>query len=131
MEHGLPAEPEYVRHVVHEAKLREREAKYKKGKREARAAQKRRESREERDILTEEEERQRREAAAKIVAEEVADILVNKLSKDEVWKIHKVLGDWEVTSTMLRDSICKPIDAAGHSHTDNVTVYPSTPYAHA
>ncbi len=45
LERGLPAEPEYVRHVVHEAKLREREAKNTKGKREARDAQKRRESR--------------------------------------------------------------------------------------
>ncbi len=42
LEKGLPAEPEYIRHVILEAKLREREAKHRKGKREALTAEKRR-----------------------------------------------------------------------------------------
>ena len=40
LEKCLPAEPEYIRHVIQDAKFRDREAKNKKGKREARAARK-------------------------------------------------------------------------------------------
>ena len=63
LEGGLPAEPEYVRHVVLEAKLREREAKHRKGKREARDAQKRRESQPEE--IKNRRERQRAKVRAK------------------------------------------------------------------
>ncbi len=38
LEKGLPAEPEYILHVIQDAKIREREAKNRKGKREARKA---------------------------------------------------------------------------------------------
>ncbi len=40
LEKCLPAEPEYILHVIQDAKFRDREAKNKKGKREARAARK-------------------------------------------------------------------------------------------
>ncbi len=62
LERGLPAEPDYVRMVVQEAKLREREAKNRKGKQEARDARKRRESQPEE--IKNRRERQRAKARA-------------------------------------------------------------------
>ncbi len=58
LEKGLYAEPGYIRHVIQEAKIREREAKNRKGKRETPAERKRREARWERERCKEEEERQ-------------------------------------------------------------------------
>ena len=124
LESGLPAEPEYIRHVVHDAKLREREAKDKKGKKEARAARKRQKARWAREQRKEEEEHQRKEAAAKATAREVAEILVDKLSKDEIDTVYKALGLWDVTNTMLRAAIIE----ARHSHSDNATTFPPKPW---
>ena len=124
LEGGLPAEPDYVRHVVHEAKLREREVKDKKGKREARAARKRQEARLERERREEEDERQRIETAAMAVAREVADILVNKLNEDEIKKVDDALVDINVTEMILREAIFD----ARQSHGDNVTEFPLKPW---
>ena len=125
LEGGLPAEPEYVRHVILDAKIREREAKKKKGKREARAAQKRRETRREREYRKREEERLRREAAAITVARHVANILVAKLSGDETNKVCKALDSLDVTKTMLREAITE----ARGPHNDNMAVPPPKPWA--
>ena len=115
LERGLPAEPKYVRHVVHEAKLREPKVKSKKGKREARWERQRRKDEEERD---------RQETAAKAIAQEVAEILVNKLSEDEIDKIVDALGNRIVVHTMLREAIFD----ARQSHGDNVTAFPPKPW---
>ena len=131
LERGLPADPEYIQHVVQEAKIREREAKNRKENRETRAERKQRKAREEQwrrkekeERRKKEEERQRIETAEKAVAREVADILVKKLSKDEVDKVYEALGDWNKL-WMLRTAI---VDAR-QSHSDNVAVFPPKPWA--
>ena len=104
---GLPAEPEYVRMVVQEAKNREREAKNRKGKRESRSAREQREARWERLRLKEEEERQRIETAAAATACQVADILANKLSDDELQRVSEVLGGDHLTRSLLPAAIAE------------------------
>ena len=124
LESGLPAEPEYIRHVVEDAKVREREAKTKKGKREARVTREQRKARLERLRRKEEEERQRIETAAMAVAREVADILVNRLSEDEIKKVDDALVDIDVTFMILREAIFD----SRQSPSDNVTVFPTKPW---
>ena len=58
------------------------------------------------------------------VAREVADILVNKLSEDEIKKVDDALVDINVTYMILREAIFD----ARFSHSDNVTAFPPKPW---
>ena len=109
-----------AREVVQEIKHQEREAK----KKETRAEQKQRKAYEEQCRRKEEEERQRIETAAMAVAREVANILVNKLSDEEINKLDDAFIDVNVTFFHLRKAI---IDAH-QSHSDNVTLFPRKPW---
>ena len=120
IEKGLPADPEYVRHVVLDAKIREREAKKSKEKRETRTEREQRKARLERVRREREDELQRIRTAAMGIAREVADILINKLSDEEIDKFEEALIDLDVTFMILREAI---IDAR-QSHNDNSTVLP-------
>ena len=120
LEAGKPVNHREVRNVIEEVKHQEREAKkprHTRAERERQKAQLKRERREEED------ESQRIETAAMAVAREVADILVNKLSKDEIKKVEDALDDINVTYMILRGAI---LDAR-FSHSDNVTVFPPNP----
>ncbi len=141
LEGGLPAEPEYVRHVVLEAKLREREAKNRKGKREARDARKRRENPPEeiknkrerqRGIARAEKQRKKKEKWERLElaanfycrAGEMAGFLRDekKLTQDEAGKIFR---DFNVIYKRLREAIIED----SLSHSNNVTVFPPKPWA--
>ncbi len=80
LEAGKPVKHREVREVVEEVKHQEREAK----KNETRAERKQRKAHLEYLRRKEEEERQRILTAATAVAREVAEILVNKLTEDEI-----------------------------------------------
>ncbi len=118
LEAGKPVNHREVREVVQEAKYQEREAKKWKG--ETRAERKERKAREEHLRRKHE----RIEAAAMAVAREVADILVNKLSDEEITKVEEALMDLNVDFVRLRGAI---IDAR-QLHSDNVTVFPPKPW---
>ena len=150
LEKGLPAEPKYVRHVVLEAKLREREAKNRKGKRKARDARKRRENApEEIKHLREhqrakvraekqhkkKEQRERESLAANfsLQAQHLARMLVDKpdpkfnqilLAEKTEDEIDKTVRDFNVIYKRLREAIL----VARQSYSDNVTVFPPKPW---
>ena len=118
---GWPVEPERIRDLIKEAKVHERKAKNRKGKRQAREARKRRAAREERQRRKEEDERQHIETATIAVARQVADILVNKLSKDEINKVYDALGNFHMSKTMLRETItaASALGKANHQNCRN------------
>jgi hypothetical protein len=118
LEAGNPVNHREVREVVQEVKHQEREAKKWKG--ETRAERKERKAREEHLRRKHE----RIEAAAMAVAREVADILVNKLSDEEITKVEEALMGLNVDFVHLRGAI---IDAR-QLHSDNVTVFPPKPW---
>ena len=137
LERGLPAEPEYVRHVVLEAKLREREVKNIKGKREAQDARKRRESQPEE--IKNRRERQRAKARAEkqhkrkeqserlelaanfyCRAGEMAGFLRDEKKLNEA-EIGKMFSEFGAVYKRLRVAIIE--DSLG----DNVTVFPPQP----
>ena len=105
IEKGMPAEPEMVRHLIKEAKSIERQAENRKGRRKARAAREHRETRWERERRKREEEHQRKQAAAMVIARQVAGILFNKLNEDEINKVCAALENLDVIKTMLREAI--------------------------
>ncbi len=120
LEAGKPINHREVREVVQEAKYQEREAK----KKETHAERKRRKARQRELRREKEDEHQRIETAAMAVAREVADILVNKLSEDEIKKVDDALIDINVTYMTLREAIFY----ARQSHSDNVTMFPTKPW---
>ena len=124
LEAGKPVNHREVRKVVYEAKYQEREAKKKKEQRETRAQREQRKARLERLRRKEEDERQRIETAAMAVAREVADILVNKLSEDEIKKVDDVLIDINITYMILREALFDARQSPG----DNVTLFPHKPW---
>ncbi len=148
LEGGLPAEPEYVRHVVHEAKLREREAKNRKGKREARGAQKRRESppggiknrrecqRAERraEKLRKKKEQSERESLAanfSLRAHDLAIMLIDdpkfnvrSLAERTEDELDQTLRNFDILYKRLREAIKE----VRQSHGDNVTLLPPKPW---
>ena len=65
----------------------------------------------------EEDERQRIETAAMAIAREIADILVNKLSEDEIKKVDDALRDHNVTYIIWIEAL---LDAR-QSHSDDDT----------
>jgi len=117
LEAGKSVNHREVREVVQEVKHQEREAKKKKEQRETRAERKQRKAREEQWRRKEKEERQRIETAAMAVAREVADILVNKLSEDEIKKVDDALRDHNVTYIIWIEAL---LDAR-QSHSDDDT----------
>ena len=118
LEAGKPVNHREVCEVVQKVKHQEREAKKWKG--ETRAERKERKAREEHLRRKHE----RIETAAMAVAREVADILVNKLSDEEITKVEEALMDLNVDFVRLRGAI---IDAR-QLHSDNVTVFPPKPW---
>ena len=120
IEAGKPVNHREVRKVVLEVKYQEREAK----KTETHAERKQRKARLEQLRRKEEEERQRILTAATAVAREVADILVKKLSEDEIKKVDDALIDHNVTVMILREAIFDARQSLG----DNVTVFPPKPW---
>ena len=118
LEAGKPITHHEVCEVVDKAKEQVRlekitpEQKKKDEEKEKRrkAREKKREAERDRENRESAEYRKRREAAAKVKVTEVAELLVNKLSEDEVDKVYRVLGDFNVTHTMLQDAI---IEAGG------------------
>ena len=129
LEAGKPVNHREVREVVQEAKFQERQKKTAEQRKINRERRKRSNARREQEQRKDEEERQRRKTAAEAVAREVANILVNKLSKDEIRKVHEVLGDWDVTDTMLSKAITEAMGETRHSHGDTVVVFPPKPWA--
>ena len=147
---GLPAEPEYVRHVVLEAKLREREAKNSKGKREARDAEKRRESQPEKIKNRRERQRQRDKARAEkqrkkdeqiervklacnfsLQAQDLAIMLADDpklttkpLAERTVDKIDQTLHNFDIAYKRLRKALLQAHQSLG----DNVTLFPPKPW---
>jgi hypothetical protein len=117
LEAGKSVNHREVREVVQAVKHQEREAKKKKEQRETRAERKQRKAREEQWRRKEKEERQRIETAAMAVAREVADILVNKLSEDEIKKVDDALFDRNVTYIIWIEAMCD----ARQSHSENDT----------
>ncbi len=117
LEAGKPVNHREVCVVVQEVKYQEREAKKEKEQRETCAERKQRKAREEQWRRKEKEERQRIETAAMAVAREVADILVNKLSEDEIKKVDDALRDHNVTYIIWIEAL---LDAR-QSHSDDDT----------
>ncbi len=118
LEAGKVVNHREVCEVVQKVKHQEREAKKWKG--ETRAERKERKAREEHLRRKHE----RIETAAMAVAREVADILVNKLSDEEITKVEEALMGLNVDFVHLRGAI---IDAR-QLHSDNVTVFPPKPW---
>ena len=148
LERGLPAEPEYVRMVVQEAKNSEHEAKNRKGKREARDAQKRRESqpeeiknrRERQPTIArtkkqhkKKEQRERESLATNfsLQAQDLARMLVDdpkvtvralaERTKDE---IDQTLRNFDIIYKRLHAALLQ----AHQSLADNVTLFPRKPW---
>ncbi len=112
LEKGLRAEPGYIRHVIQEAKIREREAKNRKGKRETPAERKRREARWERERRKKEEERQ--DAGQVIIGGPSYDRLCrawNACSEDEQGRFLMHIG-WDVVEELRkeRDDLKRALD---------------------
>ena len=63
------------------------------------------------------------------LAREVADILVAKLSEDEVAKVYKALCDSNLTRQGLVEAITEAMGETHHSHGDTVVVFPPKPWA--
>ncbi len=124
LEAGKSVNHREVREVVQAVKHQEREAKKKKEQQETRAERKQRKALEEQWRRKAEEERQRIETAAMAVAREVADILVNKLSEDEIKKVDDALRDDNVTYIIWIEAMCD----ARQSHNDKSTVFPPKPW---
>ncbi len=122
LEAGKVVNHREVCETVREVKHQEREAK--KKQRLTRAERERRKAYLERLRCQEEDERQRILTAAMAVAREVAVVLVNKLSEDEIKKVDDALIDPNVTYMILREAIMD----ARHSLGDNVTVFPPKPW---
>ena len=148
LEHGLPAEPEYIRHVIQDAKLREREAKDKKGKREARDARMRRERQPEENKnrrecqhaerhaekqLKKKEQTERNSLAANfsLQAQDLAIMLVNDpkvivrpLAERTEDELDQTLRNFDILYKRLRGALLQ----AHQSHSDSVALFPPKPW---
>ncbi len=149
IEKGLPAEPEMIRHLIKDAKYREREAKNRKGKREARDARKRREDqpeeiknlreRERADARTEKqrvkkEETEKRTLAANFITQ--AQTLVWMLVDDPKFNVRPLAEktEGEIDQTLrnfdiLYKRLRKALLEAHQLRADNVTLFPPKPWA--
>lgn len=149
LERGLPADPEYIHHVVQEAKIREREAKNRKGKQEARDARKRRESqpeeiknRRERQRANVRAERQRKKkegmerrtlaANFSLQAQDLAIMLVDDpkstarpLAERTEDELDQTLRNFDILYKRLRGALLQAHQSLG----DNVTLFPPKPWA--
>ena len=105
LEAGNPINHHEVRDAVAEVKSQERQEKTAEQRKKDLKLKKRSQARWERERRKEAEEQQRRDAAGKAVAREVADILSNKLSKDEIKIVYDALGNFDVNRLMLREAI--------------------------
>jgi mannitol-specific phosphotransferase system IIBC component len=88
--------------------------------------EKRSTARREREERKRQEEFQKKQDATMAAAQMVADILIKKLSNDEIDRICEVLEDWRVTRKVL--AIFKAPAQARQSHSDNVTEFPPKPW---
>ena len=107
LEAGKPINQHEVRGAVAEAKFQERQEKTAEQRKTNLKRKKHNQARWERERQKEAEEQQRRDAAGKAVAREVADILSNKLSKDEIKIVYDALGNFDISYTMLREAIAE------------------------
>ena len=148
LERGLPAESEYVRHVVQEARIRESEAKNRKGLREARDARKRRESQPEkiknrrerqRAIARAEKQHKKKEQSEReslvinfsLQAKDLAIMLVDNpkstarpLAERTEDEIDQTLRNFDITYKRLRKAIME----SRQSHSQKMTVSPPKPW---
>ncbi len=117
LESGLPAESEYVRHVVLEAKLREREVKNRKGKREAREAREKRRSTKEQEEQAANLQRDLELRICQREAKEIAKFLRDRLSAEDFAKFRSAIADYSTYAAFLR----VPVDGS------IATIFPSEP----
>ncbi len=148
LEHGLPAEPEYIRHVIQGAKLREREAMDTKGKREARDARKKREIQpEEIKNLRERQRAERRAEKQRVKKQEtekrtlaanfslqaqnlaimLADdpkVTVRPLAERTEDELNQTLRNFDILYKQLRGALLQAHQSPG----DTVTLFPPKPW---
>jgi hypothetical protein len=134
---GEPPKPAEVSHMVWEAKEQARlekeqerlEKKRQKMTKEERKKDEERErrskARRQREDRERTEEIQKKLTAAKAAAREFADILIEKLSNDEIDRICEVLDDWRVTREVLAIFGAR---AEAHQSHDNVTALSLKPH---
>ncbi len=144
LEKGLPAEPQMIRHLIKDARIKRQSAKRAKGSREARDARKRRESQSEE--IKNRRERQRAERRAEkqrkkkemserltlaahfslearnlaLILADHPDSIVTPLAKLTEAEIEKTFSDFSAIYKKLRAAIIE----AHHSHSDNSTLSP-------
>ncbi len=102
IEKGLPAEPEMVRHLIKEAKFIERQAKNRKGKREARKARENRRGTKEQEEQAADRQRDLELRVVQQEAQEAAKFLRDRLSAEDFSEFRQAIVDYSVYAAFLR-----------------------------